>query len=436
MARTVRNSELDSRTARLKLEPRPKPYWAKSGVAGLHIGYRRLEKQNGTWIGRRYQGTSGEYETRAFAQADDYAESDGGEILTWHQACGRLTDQAPPVRHGSGHTIQNAVDDYVAYAKLHTATAREVEGMLLHYILRCPYFEPGKQVSALTEADFEKWPAWALAHPPRLHGKKVKEPEKLSPDEAEDKERKRKERINRVINNVLGCFNYAHDHKGNAVPSNRAWSKLRRFEGVEQARVRWLEADEATRLANACEPDFRKILQGGLLTGARWSELSRLLVSDFDDGGPEVKGVAPNATIHIAKSKVKKARRIYLNAEGRAAFMQWTAGRKRSERIFLKADGTPWGKDDQREPMLEANSRAGIDPPINFHNASRHTYASALVKAGVHLSIVAQSLGHADTRMVEKHYGHLAPSHVADTIRAKLPSFGVETTGNVVKLRP
>lgn len=25
-------------------------------------------------------------------------------------------------------------------------------------------------------------------------------------------------------------------------------------------------------------------------------------------------------------------------------------------------------------------------------------------RAGVHLSIVAQSLGHADTRMVEKHY--------------------------------
>jgi hypothetical protein len=38
--------------------------------------------------------------------------------------------------------------------------------------------------------------------------------------------------------------------------------------------------------------------------------------------------------------------------------------------------------------------------------------------------------------MVEKHYGHLAPSHVADEIRAKLPSFGVVIEGKVRKLRP
>jgi integrase len=436
MARTVRNSNLDSRTARLKLEPRPKPYFAKTGVAGLHIGYRRLQKQNGTWIARRYQGASGEYEAKGFGQADDYAEADGGEILTWHQACGRLTDQAPPIRHGSGHTIQNAVDDYVTYAKLHTSTGREVEGMLLHYILRCPSFDPSKQVSALTEDDFQKWPAWALIHPPRSHGKKPKDPEKLSPDETAEKERKRKDRVNRVINNVLGCFNYAHENKSEAVPSNRAWSKLRRFKDVEKARAEWLEESEAVRLANACEPDFRKILRGGLLTGARWSELCRLLVSDFDNGGPVVKGVTPNATLHISKSKAKKPRHVYLSNEGRAAFIEWTAGRKHSERIFLKADGTPWGKDDQRDPIMEANARAGIDPPINFHNASRHTYASALVKGGVHLSIVAESLGHTTTRMVEKHYGHLAPSHVADEIRAKLPAFGVKVDSKVRKLRP
>jgi hypothetical protein len=41
----------------------------------------------------------------------------------------------------------------------------------------------------------------------------------------------------------------------------------------------------------------------------------------------------------------------------------------------------------------------------------------------VPLMVVAQNLGHADTRMVEKHYGHLAPSFVADAIRAGAPPF-------------
>ena len=35
-----------------------------------------------------------------------------------------------------------------------------------------------------------------------------------------------------------------------------------------------------------------------------------------------------------------------------------------------------------------------------------------------------EELGHSDTRMVEKHYGHLAPSYIADAIRAGAPRFG------------
>jgi hypothetical protein len=43
---------------------------------------------------------------------------------------------------------------------------------------------------------------------------------------------------------------------------------------------------------------------------------------------------------------------------------------------------------------------------------------------GVPLLVVATNMGHKDTRMVEKFYGHLAPSHIADEIRAKAPKFG------------
>ena len=41
---------------------------------------------------------------------------------------------------------------------------------------------------------------------------------------------------------------------------------------------------------------------------------------------------------------------------------------------------------------------------------------------GAPLQVVAHNLGHSDTRMVEKHYVHLQPSYVADTIRAAAPS--------------
>ncbi|RWB93697.1 MULTISPECIES: tyrosine-type recombinase/integrase [unclassified Mesorhizobium] len=51
----------------------------------------------------------------------------------------------------------------------------------------------------------------------------------------------------------------------------------------------------------------------------------------------------------------------------------------------------------------------------------RHSYASTMVRNGAPLIIVAQALGHSDTRTAEKRYAQLAPSYVADTIRRLAP---------------
>jgi integrase len=54
---------------------------------------------------------------------------------------------------------------------------------------------------------------------------------------------------------------------------------------------------------------------------------------------------------------------------------------------------------------------------------------------GVPLRVIAAQLGHADTRMTEKHYAHLAPNYVADTVRAALPVLGIVERSKVVSLR-
>jgi hypothetical protein len=48
--------------------------------------------------------------------------------------------------------------------------------------------------------------------------------------------------------------------------------------------------------------------------------------------------------------------------------------------------------------------------------------------------VVARNLGHVDTRMVEKHYGHLAPSYVADAVRKSAPKFGFKPDRKVTVL--
>jgi len=41
------------------------------------------------------------------------------------------------------------------------------------------------------------------------------------------------------------------------------------------------------------------------------------------------------------------------------------------------------------------------------------------------MGVIAEQLGHADTRMTEKHHAHLSCGYVADTIRANFPTLGI-----------
>jgi integrase len=193
---------------------------------------------------------------------------------------------------------------------------------------------------------------------------------------------------------------------------------------VEAARVRYLTVAEAKRLINASDPDFRPLVQAALHTGCRYGELIRLEIADFN---PD------SETVAIRMSKSGKARHVELTEEGAAFFRQHCAGRSGGEIMFRKADGSPWGKSHQNRPMADANLRAKISPPINFHGL-RHTWASLAVMNSVPLLVAARNLGHSDGRMVEKHYGHLAPSYVREAIRAGAPKFGVKADKKVATL--
>ena len=152
-----------------------------------------------------------------------------------------------------------------------------------------------------------------------------------------------------------------------------------------------------------------------LQTGARYGELTRLSVVDFD---PD------SNTLAILQSKSGKPRYVHLSSEGADFFRAVCVGRPGPEIMFRRPSGEPWGTSHQAEPMHQACRRAGIVPAVSFH-ILRHTYASLSVMAGAPLHVVARNLGHADTRMCEQQ-----PSYVADEIRRAAPRFGFEL-GNV-----
>ena len=50
------------------------------------------------------------------------------------------------------------------------------------------------------------------------------------------------------------------------------------------------------------------------------------------------------------------------------------------------------------------------------------------------MAVIAAQLGHADTRMTERHYAHLSRSYVADTVRAAFGEMGIVEESNVTPL--
>jgi integrase len=95
---------------------------------------------------------------------------------------------------------------------------------------------------------------------------------------------------------------------------------------------------------------------------------------------------------------------------------------ERIERIE-RSTRAPWGPSHQARRIQRACKLAGIVPPISFHGL-RHTYASLAVQSGMALLALARNLGHTDTRMVEKHYGHLSNRYLQEQARRFAPAFG------------
>ena len=84
MARRVSFAALESRSARLRLKIRRRPYSGPSLARGIALMYRR-NKTNGTWVLKVSDG-HGAYWTKGFALADDFEDADATNVLTFYQA--------------------------------------------------------------------------------------------------------------------------------------------------------------------------------------------------------------------------------------------------------------------------------------------------------------------------------------------------------------
>ncbi len=419
MAKTVRDSKLDSRAARERLKSQPKPYFRALDI-GLHLGYRK-GKTGGKWVVRRYIGDE-KYLVETIGTADDGQDADGAEVLTFSQAQAKARERAADGRETkptAPFTVDRALDEYLARLESeHSKSLGDARNRVDNLI------RPKLGAGLVVDLDRDKLTAWRneiASRPRHVRGKKGKAARALAAPQNEEEKRRRQASANRTLTVLRAALNQAF--REGKVDTDVAWRAVKPFREVETARVRYFTVDEARRIVNASQGAFRTLVNAALFTGCRYGELGRLRVADFN---------ADAGTVFVGRSKSGKARHVVLTDEGQTFFRQVTAGRDGGDLLLEKEGGGAWGASHQLRPMKEACAGARIKP-AGFH-ILRHTYASLLAMAGAPLNVIAKNLGHADTRMCEKHYAHLAPSYLAETIRKFAPALGTHQAGNVTTI--
>ena len=420
MPRTVREAKLETRSSRLKLAPRSEPYWR--GIhEGAHLGYYRGAR-SGKWVARfRAPGaTSKGYLKRTLGEADDYAEADGERFLDFRQAQNAarawFDEMALGTREKGSFTIADALDEYMKSfrGKSVAATRSRADAIIKPEL-------GGLEVRELTRRMIAEWHEQRAAAPARLRTSSKARTPNLRLAEGDEAIRKRRSTANRDLTVLKAALNRAAERR-DGLPVD-AWRAVRPFPKVDRAKLRYLSDEETRRLVNATPTNFRSLVQAALLTGARYGELRSVRAADFHAG---------SGVLILSDTKSGVPRPVYLEEEGLRLFTRAAAGKRPDQWIFPRPDGGRWGASQQARPLAEACEQAGLEP-TTFHDL-RRTYGARLAIKGVPMAVIAEALGHADERITRKHYAHLSPSYVAETVRANASGLGIVSDDNVVVL--
>ena len=423
MARTVRDANLETRTARNRLSPQQKPHWRKIDQ-GSHVGYYK-GKRSRSWVARYFLG-DGHYTETTLGLADDVQDADGVGVLSFSQAQNKarrwFSEQARKkagIETAGPYTVADVIHNYLRWYEVHRRDITNARYRTNSFIL--PALGQ-REACKLTPQVIRAWHEGLARTPPRRrtalgnpqqYGESSDNPEYV---------RQRRVTANKSLTLLKAALNHAW--REGQIASDDAWRRVKPFARVDAPKIRYLTEAEIRRLVNACAPDIRQLVQAALLTGCRYGELTTMLCADFN---------SDTGSVYVKPGKGGKARHVTLSEEGIIFFTDATAGRPGDTIIFRREDGEPWGKSHQARPLAEACSRAKILPPASFH-ILRHSHASHLAMQDVPLMVIAHQLGHADSRMAERHYAHLSSSYVADAIRTHLPEFGIVEKGKVTPI--
>jgi integrase len=414
MARKVRHSALESRSARLRLEIRRRPYNGAALARGISLMYRR-NNTNGTWVLKASDG-HGAYWTKAFALADDFEDADGKNVLTFYQA----QDQAKKLARGEDGcadtapvTVDGVLKDYRRDLEARKANPYNAESPRVHLTPALL----AKPVQLLTAAELKKWRDSLL--------------DKVAPAT-----------VNRVCRCLFAALELARQHD-ERIQNRQAWELgLACLPDAMEARNVVLpdgKVRDFVSAAYALDDGFGLLIDALAITGARPSQAVRLRVEDLHDHPVKPKLMMPKSGKGGGRNRSqKKAERYSVPVTMQLATRLKEAARGRTDDapLLLQSDGSPWpthpGQHCHRQ-IDKIVTAIGLDPDVVTMYALRHSSIVRMLLQNVPIRLVA-SLHNTSVAMIERTYSKYITEHSDDISRAALLHHEPAVAGNVVSI--
>jgi integrase len=396
MARKVSFSALESRSARLRLIIRRRPYSGPSLARGIALMYRR-NKTNGTWVLKASDG-HGAYWTKGFALADDFEEPDGRNVLTFYQA----QDQAKKLARGDNGsadsaliTVDGALKDYKRDLEARSANPYNAEHPRVHLTSVLL----SKPVAMLTAKELQGWRDSLLI--------------KMAPAT-----------ITRLCRCICAALELAAQHD-KRIQNREAWEiGLAGLPDAQEARNVVLSDEKVHEfIATAYVLDHQLGLLTDTLavTGARPSQAVRLRVEDLHAHPIRPKLMMPKSAKGGGRNRSAKKIERYSVPITRALAMRLkeaAKGRAAEAPLLLQSDGSPWNKyprHNYRRQVDKVVSAIGLNPAEVTMYCLRHSSIVRMLLRNVPIRLVA-SLHDTSVAMIEKHYSRYVTEHSIDDI--------------------
>jgi integrase len=414
MARKVSFSALESRSARLRLKVRRRPYSGPSLARGISLMYRR-NKTNGTWVLKATDG-HGAYWTKGFALADDFEDADAKNVLTFYEAqdaAKRLARGEDGSADNAPITIDSALKDYRRDLISRNANPYNAEHPRLHLTSVLL----SKPVALLTATDLKKWRDSLLGT--------------MAPST-----------INRTCRCLCAALALAAQHD-ERIQNRQAWEVgLAGLPDAQEARNVIISDDEVREFVAAAygrDHQFGLLTDTLAVTGARPSQAVRLRVEDLHDHPVRPKLMMPKSAKGGGRNRSQKKHERYsvpITVQLAAKLTEAARGRASDAPLLLQSDGSPWGDNpglNYHRDVDKVVTAIGLDPADVTMYALRHSSIVRMLLQNVPIRLVA-SLHNTSVAMIEKHYSRYIVEHSDDISRKALLQHEPPSGDNIVVL--